>query len=109
MFIVADNPTFKHTVTAMVPIDGGYREETFDVTYNVIVPDEIDEFDLGTVAGSTDFLRRAIHRLDDIAGADKKPIPFSIELRDRLLTLPWARRAISNGYFEAINKARPGN
>ena len=109
MFIVDDNPTFTHTVKATVPIDGGFREETFKVTYAVIAADEIEQIDLATVAGSTDFLRRVIVGLDDIAGSDKKVIPYSNELRDRVLTLPWARRAIAAGYFEAINKARTGN
>src|SRR3546814_273597 len=100
MFKLADKPTFRHVVTAMVPIDGGFREETFAVTYNAIPAEDVDQFDTGTVKGSTAFLRRVIFSLDDIAGPDGKALPYSDELRDEVIRFPWARRAIAAGYFD---------
>ncbi|MBV1918997.1 MAG: hypothetical protein KUG65_13180 [Sphingomonadaceae bacterium] len=109
MFKLVDNPTFKHTVTAVVPIDGGHREEDFDVTYNVLEPDEVGGFELSTNEGTKEFLLAIVKRLDDVGDAEGKPMPYSDALRDDVLKLPYARAAISSGYFEAITKAKKGN
>lgn len=109
MFKIIENPTFTHTVRVMVPIDGGHREETLKATYKVLTTDEVNGYDLSDSASSRDFLRTALVKLDDIADADGKPIPYSDEVRDQVLALPYARIALGRGYFEAVSKARTGN
>lgn len=109
MFIVTDNPTFTHTVEAMVPTDGGHEKQGFRVTYNVVAGEAYEKCDLSTREGSDDFLKKVIVKLDDIAGADGKPLPYSDALRDKVINLPWARRAIVKGYFAAVNKEAEGN
>lgn len=109
MFVVTSDPQFTHTVTAMVPIDGGYEKQPFKVTYRAIGDEETDAFDLNTTKGSTDFLRRIVVRLDDLLDANKEAIPYSDAVRDQVLALPWARKAITRGYIEAVNKAAEGN
>jgi hypothetical protein len=109
MFIVIDNPTFTHTVEAMVPTDGGYEKQAFKVTYNVVAGADYEKFDLATREGSDEFLREVIASLDDIAGADGKSLPYSHTLRDKVINLPWARRAIVSGYFKAVQKEAEGN
>ncbi|WP_337846252.1 hypothetical protein [Sphingomonas sp.] len=109
MFKLETDPTFTHTVTAMVPIDGGYEKQSFKVTYGVIDYEEFEKLDLNTRADSDTFLKRIVRRLDDIAGADGEPLPYSDQVRDGVLKRSWARSAIVRGYFEAIGKAATGN
>lgn len=109
MFKIVEEPTFTHDVTARVPVDGGFAEETFKATFRVIDPEEVDSFVLTTTEGSTAFLRRVIKRLDDLADAEKHPIEYSDEVRDAALRLPWARAALARTYFAAISGAKAGN
>ena len=109
MFKIVDEPTFSHEVTARVPVDGGFREETFTATFRVIDPEEADEFDLTTTAGSTAFLRRTVVKLDDVGDAQSKLLEWSDEVRDAALRLPWARSALARTYFAAISGAKSGN
>ena len=109
MFIIDDNPTFQHKVVARKPVDGGFKEEAFKVTFNLLPAEEQDTYDLTTTEGSTSFLRRVIASIDDVAGADGKLLPYSDELRDKLIAMPFVRAAIARGYFEAITGARAGN
>lgn len=109
MFKIDDNPTFTHTVKAMVPIDGGHEEQSFKVTYGLIPPEEFAALNLNSREDSDAFLNRIVQRLDDIVGADDKPLPYSNKVRDAVLRRPWARSAIVRGYFEAVGKAASGN
>lgn len=109
MFIVQDNPRFTHTVTAMVPVDGGHERQDFKVTFQAMETDEIGKLDLADAAASTEFLRRVVVGLGDIAGADGKPLTYSDKVRDQVIGMLWARRAIVAGYFKAVNAAAEGN
>ncbi len=110
MFTVTSQPTFTHTVKVLVPVDGGHQEQTLKVTYRVLASDtDEDEFDLNSTSGSTAFLKKAVVGLDDMVGADEKPLPYSDGVRDQLIKLPYVRVAMARGYYEAITKAALGN
>lgn len=109
MFIVDTDPTFTHTVTARVPIDGGFEEQAFTATYGLMPSEEFEKLDLNNRADSLTFFNRIVRSLGDIAGKDGKPIPFSDKLRAQAYALPWARVAILRGYFEAIGRSAAGN
>lgn len=109
MFKIADEPTFRHEVKARVPVDGGHREESFQATFRVLEPKEVDTFDLNTTDGSTAFLKRVIVQLHDIGDAEGKPLEWADEVRDAVLRLPWARGALARAYFAAIAGAKSGN
>lgn len=109
MFKIIEEPTFRHDVVARVPVDGGYTEEKFAATFRVISPEEIDSFDLMKTEGATDFLKRVVVELHDIADAQGKALEWSDATRDAALRLPWARGALSRTYFEAIQGAKRGN
>lgn len=100
---------FTHRVKVQTPVDGGHKEETLKVTYRVLDAVAVEAFDLATTEGTTDFLREVISHLDDIVGEDNAPIPYSDELRDEVLKVPYIRAALGRGYFEAIGKGRKGN
>lgn len=91
MFKVTREPKFTHPVKVCVPVDGGHREETFKATFRVI---PIDDFsDTTTLEGQQELLRKVIFSLDDLIGDDEKPAPYSDELRDQLIAVPYALRS----------------
>jgi hypothetical protein len=108
-FKLKSNPTFKHKVKIMTPVDGGHREESVQTTFNVLSTEELKDYDLATPEGTSDFLRRIIVKIDDIEGEDGQALPWSDELRDQLLVMPHVRMALSQSYFTAVSKARRGN
>lgn len=107
MFKVATDPTFTHAVEVMVPVDGGFDKQVFKATFRVL--DDEDQPNLSTVAGSTEFLRRVVTHMDELAGADDKPVPYSDELRDRLLRVPYVQAALVRTYVAAVSRAPGGN
>lgn len=104
MFKVVDTPTFTHTVTVFSPTDAGHTAETLKVTYELISTDEADRFDTGTREGTTEFLKRIIHRMDDLVSESGSALSYSEALRDRLIAMPHIRLALLTGYFDAVAK-----
>ena len=47
--------------------------------------------------------------MDDLAGDDDQPMPYSDALRDELLKVPYVRAALAKSYFTAVTKAAVGN
>jgi len=99
-------PTFKHRITAKVPIDGGHRDEVFEVRYQLAsTPDA----DLSSDPLKDDFLRDVVVEIYDMVDEAGQPLSWSDEVRDQVFALPWARMAILTGYFTAIMGARAKN
>lgn len=109
MFVVNENPRFTRDVDVMVPIDGGHEKQTVKVTYQAISTEAFDAYDFTTAQGSTDFLRKVVVSLDDLVDLEKKPIPYSDNVRDQVLRMSWARNPIVKGYLQAVNKSAEGN
>lgn len=109
MFKIAATPTFRHKVEVLVPVDGGHRREHFRATFRVLPTDEAALHDLGTAEGSTGFLRAILVSMDDLIGADDQPLPYSDQVRDELLQVPFVRAALVRTYLAAIQKAAEGN
>jgi hypothetical protein len=109
MFKLASEPTFRAKLSARVPIDGGSRRETFEATYRVLTIEKIAEFDLTTPEGTTAFIKAALVELHDIADEQGNPVEYSDQVRDQVINLPYARSAITQGYFDAVAGARKGN
>lgn len=109
MFQIVQNRTFTHDVTATMPVDGGYRDETMKVTFNYLPTDEAADYDLKTPIGTTDFLKAIIVRMDDLIDENKQPVFYTTAIRDQLLKANNVRQAIIAAYFEAVTKAPEGN
>jgi hypothetical protein len=109
MFKIDATPTFRRTVTVVVPDGDSSREETLIATFRVLPTTQVEKFNLLTTAGTLDFLRAAIVRLDDVAGADGKPVEYSEHVRDAVIDLTYARVALASTYFTEIAQARTGN
>lgn len=108
-FKILDNPTFRHTVDIVVPSDGGYETQSLDVTCRVLDVETAKVFNLATADGVTDFLRKAVVSFDGVIDDGGRPVPYSDALRDRMLALPFVRKAIAEHYSDAVSRARLGN
>jgi hypothetical protein len=103
---IAKRPTFRHKVTARVPVDGGHRDEVFTVHYQLAsIPSE----QLTAEYNADDFLRDIVLSMEDLVDEDGKALPWSDEVREAVLQLPWAKVAIVQGYYAAVNGARAKN
>jgi hypothetical protein len=110
MFKLAKSHTFTHEVKVRTPVDGGYSDEKFKATFELLTVDERVKYDLRTPDGSKDFLVRAIRRLDELTDEKGEPLPYSDEVRDQVINLPHVRVALAAAYFEAVaNDPKSGN
>ena len=103
---VCPRPTFRHKVTARVPIDGGFRDEVFEVRFQLASNPDAD---LSADSLKDAFLRDVVVEIDELVNADGAPLRWSDEVREAVFALPWARMAILRGYFEAVVGGRAGN
>lgn len=106
MLKVTARPHFKHKLTASVPIDGGFRDEVFLVTFRLASDPDAD---MSTPALQDDFLRDIVVEIHELADEGGKPLPYSDEVRDLVFKQPWAKLAILRGYFDAVAGARAKN
>lgn len=108
MLKVNREPTFTHEVSVMTPVDGGHVEEKLKVTYRVLPTERAAKFQ-DDEEGNREFLKAILVKLDDLVDDKNEPVPYSEELRDRLLGMPHIRRALQAAYFAAVSKAKTGN
>ena len=82
--------------------------QSMHVTYRVLPDDEVaaDPMDLEAVK---EFLRRAVHDIDDLLAEDGTPISFSADLLAQLMEAAHLRMALWNGYGRALARAAQGN
>ena len=109
MFKIIDRPEFTHTVTVMVPVDGGHQEQSFKARFRVSDDEETDALDLNSGEGLKDFLQRTWVGMEDVIGEDDRPMTWNDQVRDALLTRPYIRLALLRTYMAAITKAKAGN
>lgn len=107
MFKITTNPTFTHSVHVMVPVDGGHKEQTFKATFAVMDVEELER--VQDEEGQRGVLRKVIKGFDELIGDDDKPVPFSDDLREQLIGVPFVRIALFQTYLKAISKAKAGN
>jgi hypothetical protein len=109
MFKVVTMPTFKRPVEISVPSDNGHEKQTLTATYKALAAEEADKFDLSTQSGSAEFLRAVIVKLDDVVGENNEVLPYSDNLRDQIIAMPYARMPLARAYMEAVGGAKAGN
>lgn len=107
MLTITDTPEFTHTVRVLTPVDGGHREDTFKARFKVLEDDpDADFFNVESVKSH---LRRLVTGMEDLADESGNEIPYSDEVRDRILCLPHVRIALLRTYRDALAKERAGN
>ncbi|SMH42504.1 hypothetical protein [Mesorhizobium australicum] len=107
MFNVDEEPTF--TGTAKLPPSVGKEPETFTADFRALPIDTFSAFDFSNPDDVKAMLEQSIFNLGDIIDAKKQPVPYSEELRARLLNNPITRAALFRAYVETIGVASRGN
>ena len=108
MFKIASQPEFSRRVTIRVPCDGGFEEQSLNVRFRVLPPDEQEKLK-GTDDLVGGFLKRAVLEMWDIVDEDGQELPYNDHLRDQLLALPYVRFALARAYGEAVAGERAKN
>lgn len=101
--------TFQRKITVKVPVDGGFDNQTMDVTYNALSITETETTLTADREGIKEYVRRTVNRIDDVADEDGKALEWNDGLRDQLLDVPYVFTAILEGYKSAMGEARLGN
>ena len=112
MFKMVENPEFTHDVPVMVPIDNGHREEKFRARFraipealaNELLDDEVVKADAGKA-----FLRQIVVEIMDVVDEADAKVPFSPDMLEAMIAIPYVRAALSGAYFRSFTKARAGN
>jgi hypothetical protein len=102
-------PLFNTTVTFRVPSGDDVLEQSCRVTFEAIDNSEQDTFDLATPEGTKGFLVRVIRSIGDVVDHNREPVPYTEELRDRLLDKPWSRSRLVAAYARGLTVAAEGN
>jgi hypothetical protein len=108
MFTIAKERTFTRTVKVFVPTDDGHREESVKATFRVIPTNQASTYD-DDEAGSREFVRAVVVKLDDLVDEQKQPVTYNDEVREALLSVPYVRQALAQAYADAVTKAKAGN
>ena len=109
MFKLDANRTFARDVIVMVPIDGGFREETLKTLYNYVDVETQDAFDFNDRKSTTAFLEMAVNRFDGVITDNDQPVPDSAELRRQLFGMHYVRVALIKTFLDAVTKVKVGN
>lgn len=107
MFKVSKEPRFTHEVKVMVPTDGGFEVQSFKATFRVIDVEKLS--DVQDESGQKGVLQQVIAGMDELIGDDGQPLPYSDELRDQLIGVPYVRIALFTAYLRGVTKAPEGN
>lgn len=109
MFKIVHNPTFKHLVEVSVPVDGGFAKQSFTGHFRVLSDNELESHKTDSLANIKDYVRAFFIGWDDIVDDEKNHLPYSESLRERLIGVPYVRRALIDTYTAAMVGAKRGN
>ncbi|AZV77933.1 hypothetical protein EBB79_08510 [Parasedimentitalea marina] len=109
MFNVVTVPTFSRTVKVKVPDGDGHLEQSFKGLFKVVPSDQSEGLDWFETEGVKEFLREVMISADDLVDDKEKPIPYSEEIREGLLNLPYVRMALLKTYTTALIQDALGN
>lgn len=112
MFKLTTDPRFTHQVKVQVPVDGGFKEQSFKATFKVLPIDQLVTEEDAAASDETAqalTLRKVVVGLDDLVDDANEPIPYSDEIRDQLIAVPYVRIALMQTYIRAITKVKAGN
>jgi hypothetical protein len=105
MFKVNATPEFTHTVTVMVPTDGGHEEQSFKARFRVLTTDVEAKLEVG----NREYLHKILVSMEDLVDEAGKPVSYNDAVRDQMLALPYVSVALVNAYVNALVKERSGN
>ncbi|MEX0971527.1 MAG: hypothetical protein WD046_13900 [Paracoccaceae bacterium] len=102
---------FTREITARVPVDGGFENQTMKVTYETLASDKAEallDIKRGN-QGMRDFVSAICVRVDELVDETGKPLEWNDTVKAQLLALPYAFGAIREGYLAAMTAAQAKN
>lgn len=109
LFILKDTYEFSASVTVKVPEgDGKHVEQVFKGRFKVLSVDDIQALtkDLSGDQADAEVLRSAWIGWSELVDEKNAPVPFSEDMRDRLLSVPFVRAGAAAAYVRAIGGAK---
>ncbi|MEO7468073.1 MAG: hypothetical protein ABIV36_13755 [Sphingobium limneticum] len=103
MFRYDPDPTFSRNIEIKVPSNDGFSEQSCTATFRILPVSESGTYDLSDGGASTEFLQRVVIDLGDLVDENDQPMPYTTELRDKLLAFAFFRTALARAYFSAIS------
>jgi len=101
MFVLKTDHEFEWPVTVRVPVDGGiYASQTFKVRYRLPADDEMKQM-LRTTGDDAVNARKVVAGWSEVKNEHGDDVPFSDELLDKFLRVPWIRVAIWQTFIDA--------
>ena len=108
MFNVNTFPRVTVPVPLFVEVDGERQDHSFSATFELIDP-ESEGIDVAVGRGDRDLLERVVVGLQDVAGDDGKGLPFTPELKARVIARMDARAALLRAFYGEVPKLIRGN
>lgn len=103
MFKIVKNATFAHDVQVLVPSDRGFDEEVLRVRYRVKDLPELQKLSPdGTLASQDAYLDAIVETFEDLASDSGQPITCDVDLRSKLLKVPYIRVPVIMAYERAM-------
>lgn len=109
MFNITTRPEFTRTVEVRSPEGDSVRTDTFQATFRWLPSDELEQFDDATTDGIKGIIRAVLVRCDDLVGEDDKPLDWSDDVLEALLTWSNVRLALLLTYNKAWVEEKRGN
>ena len=103
-FVLKEEIEIDWPVDVPVPVDGGkFETQEFPARFRLLDQDKVDEILEGKSESPDLALMRAalVGWGKDFCDDKGKSVPYSDELRDRLLAKPYFRLAVARAYFDA--------
>jgi hypothetical protein len=104
-FIIKKDKAYTWPITISEPMDGGgFNDQKIRVKFKMLPQARIDEIVKNEAEEDADILRDVLIGWDDEAFKDETgaPIPFNVENKDLILSVPFVRLALVKGYFDSI-------
>jgi len=111
------NPVVVWPVTVSVPRDGGsFEKSQFRAKFEILNSDQVNAMavdhrssgDQDTDLGQL-ILTKSIKDLFDLVDEDGNQIPYTDELRDQVLAIPYIKGGLWEAYTSALNGRRQKN
>ncbi len=106
-FKLVSNPTFRHLVPIMAPVDGGSEEQTLGVTYRVLDTSELARME--TEMSAPDLAMALVESIDGVVDGDGQTVAMNDRVKTSVLKLPFVTLAVLQHYRQAMAGAAAKN
>lgn len=100
---------FQREVEIKVPVNGGFKIETIDVTFVALDFGDGEELLTADDMQLKEYVRRTIVKIDGIVDENDKPVEWNDEVAKQVLNIPYVFSSIHETYQRTMSEARVKN